>query len=214
AVEGGDRPAQAELSLLAGEAQLASGIADARATASQPWSALRNSGDVARWLDLPKPRVISTSPRIALMEGFISPAICHWLIALCRPRLKRAQTYDPATGDLRYESARSNSTAQIMLADLDLVLAFVRARIAALTGLRLDGFEDSMILHYATGEQFLPHYDFLDVSFPGYANDVARHGQRVVTLLIYLNDDYDGGETAFPTLGRSFKGAKGDALFF
>jgi hypothetical protein len=39
-------------------------------------------------------------------------------------------------------------------------------------------------------------------------------GQRALTVLIYLNDDYAGGDTAFPMLGRSFKGRKGDALIF
>jgi hypothetical protein len=43
---------------------------------------------------------------------------------------------------------------------------------------------------------------------------VAVHGQRAMTVLIYLNDDYEGGETAFPVLGRGFKGRKGDALVF
>jgi len=35
-----------------------------------------------------------------------------------------------------------------------------------------------------------------------------------VTFLIYLNEGFDGGETAFPSLGRRYKGRTGDALFF
>ena len=39
-------------------------------------------------------------------------------------------------------------------------------------------------------------------------------GQRTETFLIYLNDDYSGGETHFPELGLSHVGARGDALVF
>jgi hypothetical protein len=39
-------------------------------------------------------------------------------------------------------------------------------------------------------------------------------GQRIATFLIYLNDDFEGGETVFPKAGLSVRPAKGDALFF
>jgi prolyl 4-hydroxylase len=37
---------------------------------------------------------------------------------------------------------------------------------------------------------------------------------RPYTFLLYLNDDYEGGETCFPMLNKSFKLNTGDALFF
>ena len=36
----------------------------------------------------------------------------------------------------------------------------------------------------------------------------------MLTLLVYLNDGYDGGETEFPDLGLRVRGAPGDALLF
>ena len=56
--------------------------------------------------------------------------------------------------------------------------------------------------------------DYLDTTQPGYAREVAERGQRVATFLLYLNDDYEGGETEFPFLGFRYKGKKGDALLF
>ena len=70
------------------------------------------------------------------------------------------------------------------------------------------------VLHYAPGEAYGEHVDFLDPAIPAYAAELAQRGQRVATCLIYLNDDYEGGETEFPKLGLSFKGGKGDALIF
>jgi prolyl 4-hydroxylase len=70
------------------------------------------------------------------------------------------------------------------------------------------------VLHYAPGEQFAPHYDFIDDSTPAGRREVAATGQRAVTFLAYLNDGYEGGETAFPLLGGRYKRNKGDALFY
>jgi hypothetical protein len=99
---------------------------------------------------------------------------------------------------------------------MDTVVAFLRARIAALAKVPLAWLnaESCQIMHYKVGEEFVPHYDFLDVSYPGLARDVADNGQRALTLLIYLNEDYENGQTAFPALGRSFRGRRGDALLF
>lgn len=55
---------------------------------------------------------------------------------------------------------------------------------------------------------------FVDPAIPNYSQEPAWNGQRVVTFLIYLNDDYEGGETAFPSLGFSHKGRRGQGLFF
>jgi prolyl 4-hydroxylase len=97
---------------------------------------------------------------------------------------------------------------------MDMVLVMLRAQVARLTKLPILGFEDSQVLHYLPGQEFKPHFDFLDLAHPGHAAAVASGGQRVVTFLAYLNEGYEGGETVFPALGWRFKGREGDALFF
>ena len=42
----------------------------------------------------------------------------------------------------------------------------------------------------------------------------ALFGLGVGTVLVYLNDDYDGGATVFPESGLSVKGKRGDVLVF
>jgi prolyl 4-hydroxylase len=46
------------------------------------------------------------------------------------------------------------------------------------------------------------------------AAELASRGQRIATFLVYLNDDYTGGETRFGRIGLSHRGARGDALLF
>ena len=68
------------------------------------------------------------------------------------------------------------------------------------------------MLHYGVGEEFVLHCDFLDPQ--AFAEEIARHGQRAATVLIYLNDSFEGGETSFPRLGLNHRGKTGDALVF
>jgi len=154
------------------------------------------------------------SPRIGLIEGFAPGSFCDWLIERARPNLGRALVYDTEGSGGRVEAARSNSTAIFNIAQSDVVLMLLRARIAASANLEHPRLEDPAILHYAPGQQFEPHFDFLDPSSPGHAGDLALRGQRIATFLLYLNEDYEGGETAFPRLDWSYKGRKGDALLF
>jgi prolyl 4-hydroxylase len=202
AAEHGLPLARAELRLLAGE------------PASEDWGALRNRIDGAA-LSGPLPcREILGSPRIDAIASCTPPEICDWLVTQAGPRLGRAQVYDPGTGLGRHEGARSNSSTEFNLVQSDMVLMLLRARIAATAGLSFRSLEPAQVLHYTVGQEFKPHFDFLDLSVPGYARSAAMHGQRVATFLLYLNDDYDGGETEFPELGIRHKGRKGDGLLF
>ena len=96
---------------------------------------------------------------------------------------------------------------------MDVVIQMLRARIAAATNLPLPVFEPAQIMHYSVGEEFRPHFDFL-TEHVGRAAQMRRFGQRIATFLIYLNDDFEGGETEFPRTGISHRGRKGDALFW
>ncbi len=74
--------------------------------------------------------------------------------------------------------------------------------------------ETPKVLHYAPGETFAEHFDYLNPAEPAYATQLAVRGQRTETFLIYLNDGFSGGETYFRRIGLSHIGAKGDALLF
>jgi len=164
---------------------------------------------------MPDVRTASAAPRIAVCEGFARPETCDWLIERARPNLQAAKVYDPSGGGgLRAQGVRSNSTASFAPPDLDVVFNLLRDRMALWTGLSTDAMEPAAVLHYAVGEQFAPHYDFIDPGNPQLAENIAQHGQRLATVLVYLNDGYEGGETDFPELGFRFRGRKGDALLF
>ncbi len=207
AAELGSPRAQQQIRLLSGHA----GALDATPGA---WGRLRRSVDWKAWTEPPPKRVLSEAPRLRAVEGFLSPAVCDWLVGRAEPLLKPATVYDPATGASRQEQARSNSAVEFDIVNADVVMMLVRGRMGAATHLPTAAMEPLQVLHYQVGQRFERHFDFLDTSVEGYARDVAGRGQRIATFLLYLNDDYEGGETEFPVLGLRHKGRKGDALFF
>ena len=96
----------------------------------------------------------------------------------------------------------------------DLVLVLLREKLARLAGVPAHGLEAPQVLHYQPGQSFDWHVDYFDPANPGHREPLASGGQRVVTALVWLNDDYNGGETAFVHGDLKAKGRKGDALLW
>jgi prolyl 4-hydroxylase len=177
------------------------------------WGRLRRSVDLKAWYRLPELRQVLPAPRIELRDSFLPPRICGWLIERARSRLGRSRVF-AASGMDAVDKARTNSAFEFDLLSLDLVLLLTRARIAAAAGFAPHALEHTNVLHYAAGQQFNRHYDFLDPALPGHAQEIAAKGQRVGTFLIYLNEDYTGAETDFALLNQRFRCPAGGALFF
>lgn len=184
---------------------------DPLAAAAASW------GDPAvleRWLQ-PPPRVpICEAPRIRSVAAFIPSAWCRWLIAAAEPRLCRARVYDERTGAGILDPGRTGREAEFGILEADLILLLVRARIAAAAGVPTAVLEPTRILNYAPGQHFAPHFDFIDPQGVGMSAEIERKGQRIATFLVYLNDDYDGGETEFVRAGVRYRGRVGDGLLF
>ena len=177
-------------------------------------AALHEAGPLSDWFSAPQWERLLRDPRISTVRGFLPPGVCRWLVGRATGRVSPALVYDPAGGGPRQEQARSNSAFEFGFGDLDLVTVAVRAKICAALGVPQGALEPIQVLHYAVGQTFERHHDFLDVSVPGYAAEVARSGQRIATFLVYLNTGFEGGETDFPLLGLKFRGQPGDALVF
>lgn len=170
--------------------------------------------DLSRWLQPPAWTVIRDRPHILALPGFVPAEICDRLVARASPGLDRAEVYDPRTGQGRVNPIRDNSAFVFDLAATDLVLVVLRERMARTAGLPVSGLEPSQVLRYRVGETFDWHVDFLDPAIPGQVSDLETRGQRIATLLLYLNDDFDGGETAFEAGAIRHRGRKGDALMW
>jgi predicted 2-oxoglutarate/Fe(II)-dependent dioxygenase YbiX len=177
------------------------------------WTSLRRTIDLAPWLTTPDRRVMWESPRVRMSDGFVPPGVGEWIIAQVRGRMRQALMYH---GDVKQEVVdphRSCSDFEYDLVGSDLILILIRNRIAAVTGLPVAAMEPPRVFHYALGQDIKPHYDRLNDGIGDYAGSGYK-GDRIATFLLYLNDDFDGGELEFPLVDRRFKGKTGDAIYF
>ena len=69
---------------------------------------------------------------------------------------------------------------------------------------RLALVEALQVLRYSPGQEYRPHFDWID----------SAPNQRLWTALVYLNGDYEGGETAFVRTDLEIRGQAGDVLVF
>ena len=207
AAELGFTPAQDQLRTLAGAwAPIAAD--DGR------WGKLRRAVNLKAWRRAPAPRSLSDDASLRAFDAILPPAVCAWIISRGQERLRPAKIYDAHANMPKPDASRSNSVAEFTLADMDVVMFMVRERLAAAAGLPVTHMEPPQVLHYAVGQRFTPHYDFLDLAFEGHVHDLARQGQRIATVLVYLNEAFEGGETDFPLLQLRHRGGPGGALAF
>ncbi len=187
---------------------------EASAETPDDWLRLRAACDLDALLAIPAPRTLSADPEILTWPDFADPALRGWLMARAQTRLRRAEVYNPLARRDVIDEGRTNTTATFPLAESDLAQVVLQARIARACDLPFANLEALGVLRYEPGQEFGDHYDFVDPETPNYAQEIAHNGQRLATFLVYLSDGYDGGETDFPDLGVTHRGAAGEGLMF
>ena len=152
-------------------------------------------------------------PRVVVLSGFLSPQECDALVDAARPRLARSLTVQTQTGG---EEVNADRTSQGMFFDRGEtpLLQAIEARIARLVNWPVEHGEGIQVLHYRPGAEYKPHYDYFDPDQPGTPTILRRGGQRVATLVMYLNDPQAGGGTTFPDVGLEVAPRKGSVVFF
>jgi prolyl 4-hydroxylase len=213
AAQRGWRAAQSQLLVLTPDLALAA-AAERVPLAPTYWKQLADSIDLEHWTAPPEGRTVHGAPLIRAFESLVPERACRWLIDSSRSRLRRSLVYDAVGGQEYASDTRTNSWAQFDLIGSELIHLLVQVRMQVACGLPLGNMEATAILHYATGQESKNHFDFVSPGIPNYADEVAKNGQRTLTFLVYLNDDYDGGETDFPELAIKHKGRRGQGLFF
>ena len=152
-------------------------------------------------------------PQIVMFADVLSKNECDRLVETARPRMQRSLTTDMKTGHNKLDAVRT-SRGMFFRRDENPLVRSIEARIAQLLSWPVENGEHLQVLHYRPGDRYEPHYDYFDPAAEGSAAVLARGGQRLATLLIYLREPERGGETTFPDLGLRFAAKRGCALFF
>ena len=152
-------------------------------------------------------------PRIVVFGNLLSPEECDALIADAEPRLARSLTVATKTGGEEVNDDRTSDGMFFQRGETPLIQR-IEARIARLLNWPIENGEGLQVLHYRPGAEYKPHYDYFDPAEPGTATIVKRGGQRVGTLVMYLNTPEKGGGTTFPDVHLEVGPQRGNAVFF
>lgn len=129
--------------------------------------------------------VLSWKPRAFLYHNFLTPEECDHVVELAKPHMARS-TVVGDKGQSVTDSIRT-SYGTFLARYQDDVIGDIQERVSAWTKLPVSHQEDMQVLRYALGQEYGAHYDSLDNDSP-----------RIATVLLYLRDTVEGGETAFP----------------
>jgi len=153
------------------------------------------------------------NPRIFVFGGLLSDTECDEMIELARTRLARSETVQTGTGSSEVNAARTSDGMFFDRGEFP-VCARLEARIATLLRWPVENGEGLQVLRYGAGAEYKPHYDYFDPAQPGTPLLLSRGGQRVASLVCYLNTPEQGGGTVFPDVGLEVAAVRGNAVFF
>ncbi|MGH1357847.1 MAG: 2OG-Fe(II) oxygenase [Burkholderiaceae bacterium] len=156
---------------------------------------------------------VMTDPNVGLLEHLLTPQECEELIEQSAGKLKRSEVVNRQTGGFEINEVRTSEGTYFERGETE-TIARIEQRIADITGVPVENGEPLQILHYNEGGEYLPHHDYFEPEDPGSKVHVASGGQRIATLVIYLNTVPSGGETNFPNLDVSVRARAGCAVYF
>ena len=162
---------------------------------------LNGDGEPSKPFDVDR---CSSQPMVTCCRQLLTVAECDHIIDMGKPYLAPSHVVDPQSGRMVPHPVRKSHGAMFGVYNEDMVINAVNRRVAAVSATEYEQGEPLQLLYYERGDEYRPHLDAL----PGEKN------QRIMTVIIYLSDSYEGGQTHFLRTNFSFKGRKGDALIF
>ncbi len=149
-------------------------------------------------------RILAKEPPIFIIDNFISKRECQSIIESNKDQLLRAET---RSGSDTYRNNYAKS-----LESESKHHSFILEKILFELNLSSEFFEPIQIQKYKKGQRYKEHFDARDISN---TDELEKNFmQRKISLIIYLNEDFLGGETFFPKLDLIVNPKIGRLLFF
>jgi prolyl 4-hydroxylase len=146
-----------------------------------------------------------------ILPGFLSPEECDYLIRLSHEKGFTSSTVRNYDQDSQY---RISETCWIKPYHNNRV-ADLYDKVEKLCGYEKHWFEDLQVVHYTPGGYFRKHFDQCDTTEEYCKEQVQRFkGYRLYTILMALNDNFEGGGTLFHHDNQLVRLKRGDALIF
>ncbi|RKQ18026.1 2OG-Fe(II) oxygenase [Ureibacillus endophyticus] len=142
-------------------------------------------------------------PLVVVLGSVLDGEECDRLIELSKNRLQRSKIgVEKVVSDIRTSSGS-------FLTDVnDEIVSKIEKRVSSIVGIPVEHAEGLHILNYKPGQEYKEHFDYFAATSKSASNN------RICTVVLYLSDVEDGGETYFPKLGLKVYPKKGMAVYF
>ena len=151
------------------------------------------------------------------IDGLLSSEECDDLIEYSKNKgLSDSVVLSNNLENETYLDTKNRTSKTLWIKDSEHKVAMIVAKLSEkLSGYPINTQESLQIAHYDVNGKFNAHYDACVSTSQEYCDKINRNaGQRLATLLIYLNDDFEGGETVFTKIGKVVKPKKGKGILF
>ena len=144
-----------------------------------------------------------------IVDSILTLDECKYLIDKATPMFTRSAVVGSSAPD----ASRTSETAWIDKTDP--VARKVFDKVLEMTGKPFENCENLQVVRYEPGTYYRVHHDSCCDDSDGCIGFGEEGGQRVATLLVYLNSEFTDGETHFPDHGDlKLKADPGSAIFF
>jgi prolyl 4-hydroxylase len=157
---------------------------------------------------------LNINPLVAGMSNFIDADQAQEIIEFGSSGLAPSTVWDEAADDFVInKSVRSADTCLIVPAHCKAVAA-AQNKLSEILALPAENCENPYLLRYEAGQEYKAHCDGVVPNTKESIRSLHTDGQRFFTGLLYLNEDFEGGNTTFPTLGLSIRPVTGRLLIW
>jgi prolyl 4-hydroxylase len=153
----------------------------------------------------------SADPILYEVHDFLSNDECDAFLKASKGKLKSSTVI--SSGEAMQHENRTSENCWIEH-DANEIVHEVSKRLSILVQMPIRNAEQYQLVYYKKGTEYKPHFDSFDYETKEGKKNWEPGGQRMITVLAYLNDPKEGGETNFPQIGTSINAKKGNIVVF
>lgn len=161
-----------------------------------------------------KPSIEVDDVGICLYQNVFSAMMCRHFVLKFNSQMKPSMVFDPVTGRGEPNPVRTSTYLQVTNQNIDWFVLDAERRLAQISAVDASFGEPLSVLQYSLGQQYKPHYDAFVGDEQGIDAMLEDGGQRVKTMICFLQSANEGGETAFVRKGIKLNPSPGSVLIF
>lgn len=152
--------------------------------------------------------IINNKPLIVTIDNFISPEQCSNIVNF-RWKWRKSKGWNAETSSTRFTDIRTSSTVFVNLKNITIPIEIrlIYTKISEFFNISSSRFEDVQLTRYEPNQFYQDHWDY-------FSDKDLQDNNRVITTILYLNDNFSGGNTTFPLLNQSIAPKAGKLLYF